>query len=162
MEQNELMHYGVAGMKWGVRHQQKRLAKATTSEQRDKVVNKLNAHKAKATKKIEKLDKQHKRLQKDYEANIVSTDVKAREYANKAAYYDAKRYGRFVSKNKRDKYAYEAGKYRAKAEELKALSEKTKANLLRNEQMTEFYKQGLKDIDSTLIEAGKKRFKKTK
>ena len=53
----ELMHYGVPGMKWGVRRATKRLSKATTKEQRDKAVGKLETHRAKASAKIEKLNK---------------------------------------------------------------------------------------------------------
>ena len=43
----ELYHYGVKGMRWGVRRAQKKLAKATTKEDRDKAIAALKKHKEK-------------------------------------------------------------------------------------------------------------------
>lgn len=38
---DELMHYGVKGMRWGIRHAYKKASKATTSEARIKDVNNM-------------------------------------------------------------------------------------------------------------------------
>lgn len=56
-ESNEdLQHYGVLGMKWGVRHANKQYAKSTTKSERQKATDKLNTHMDKASKKLNKLD----------------------------------------------------------------------------------------------------------
>ncbi len=53
---SDIKHYGVLGMKWGVRRTNKRYATATTKEERAKASKKLSSHMEKASKKLNKLD----------------------------------------------------------------------------------------------------------
>ena len=55
--EEELMHYGVLGMKWGVRRASKQLSGATTKEGRAKAKASLDKHYAKASKKLNKYSK---------------------------------------------------------------------------------------------------------
>ena len=156
---NELRHYGVLGMKWGVHRATKQLSKATTADQRGRAISKLNKHRTKATNKIAQLGKKHVKLQRDYDANIIKTNVKAGKLDAKAAKYENKRYGMFVSQKKSEQYAYKAAKYKAQAERLKTLSAKTEARLRSNEKTTELFKRGVSTIDAALVSAGEKRLK---
>lgn len=87
-QNDELKHYGIPGMKWGVRRAAKAYSKATTNEARAKAADRLNTHMEKASKKLNKYNQ------------------KAAKKLNKAV---TKRYGLFGSE---DKYV----KAKAKAE----------------------------------------------
>lgn len=152
----ELMHYGVKGMRWGVRRASRSLTKATTAEGRDKAVATLNKHREKASAEITKLEKKRPKLEKRVEQNIVKNDTKAAKLYEKAAYKRNKAYGRFTSQSKAEKRIFEANKLEAKADVLKSRSEKAKAALAKNETMTKAFKQGIKDIDQTLVNNGRR------
>ena len=83
----ELMHYGVKGMKWGVRRASKQLSKATTNEERDRAISKLEKHRSKASAKIDKLTKKQPKLQKKVDKAIQKNDVKAAKIDRQVALY---------------------------------------------------------------------------
>lgn len=152
----ELMHYGVKGMKWGVHRASKQLAKATTTKERDAAIAKLNKHRGKASAKVEKLEKQHVQLEKDVNRHITKNDTKAAEIKAKAAQVRKKAYGRFTSQDRSEQMLYKANKLDARANDLMARSEKAKAKLAKNEKMTELFKKGLNDIDAAMVDKGRK------
>ena len=53
----ELYHYGVKGMKWGVRRAQKALSKASSSRDSDRALSKLQKHRDKGSAELAKLKK---------------------------------------------------------------------------------------------------------
>lgn len=155
-QDNELYHYGVRGMKWGVRRATKQLANATTQAERDKAIATLNKHKEKATAKSNKLKSKHGNLQKYVDKHIQKTDIKVSNMQGRAARTRNKAYGMFTSKNRADKLKYKADKLDARANALKARSDKAKAKLAKNENLTRLFDSGISDIDQALVSAGKR------
>lgn len=171
MSDDELMHYGVKGMKWGVRRATKNLSRATTDAQRSKAVDSLYKHRAKATAEIEKLKGQRLKLDSDYARSTVKNAEKAAKLETKVAKLDgriaknAKKANRFYTsydkagelladnislKNKSDKL-------NAKAEKLNSKHNQIKAKIEANEAKIKAFEQGIKDIDNALIDEGKRR-----
>lgn len=153
---DELQHYGVKGMKWGVRRASKQLSRATDSASRDKAVAKLEKHRAKGTAKVQKLEKKHVQLQKNVERHITKNDTKAAELSRKAAHVRNRAYGTFVSKDRSDKLVFKANKLDARANKIKAQSDAAKAKLAKNEKMTEMFNRELKNIDDALVNKGRR------
>lgn len=157
---NELLHYGVKGMRWGVKRATKALSKATTDEQREKAVGALNKHRAKATRKVEKLDKVRPKLERNVEKAVMKNDVKAANYSNRALKYERKANGLFRSEGMRDYYRAQSNKMQYKANSLTAKSNSVKAALAKNESMTKAFRQGINDIDDVLVKYGKDYLKR--
>lgn len=156
MYSDELMHYGVKGMRWGVRRATKALSKATTDEQREKAVNRLNKHRDKASRKIEKLDKARPKLERRVEKAITKNDVRATELNSKAVRLQKRANGLFVSDAKAMKRLQKANLLESQAKALAVKSNEAKAKLAQNEAMTKAFKQGINDIDDALVEYGRK------
>lgn len=156
-QSDNLYHYGVKGMRWGIRRAQRRLSNSTSKEGRDKAVSSLNKHKEKAQRKVAKLQKKENRLQKDVDRHVAKTDVKSAKLHREASRTRRKAYGMFTSQRYTDRKLYIADKLDAKAEELKAISESAKARLAKNQRAQELFRKGISDIDTILVEAGKKK-----
>lgn len=152
----ELQHYGVRGMRWGVRRASKQLSSATTKEQHDKAVSSLQKHKTKASNEVAKLEKKRPKLEKKVEKQIVKNDIKAVKLADKAATKRKKAYGLLTSKKRSEKLIYKADKLQAKSDYLAVKSKKAKAKLARNETMQAAFKKGINEIDQTLVDKGRK------
>ena len=153
---DELMHYGVKGMRWGIRKATKQLSTATTTSERDKAVATLEKHRAKASKQVTKLEKKHPKLEKTVETKIIRNDVKAAKLSDKAATKRNKAYRRFISEKKASKLLYKANKLQAQADYLAVKSKKAKAELAKNEELQKIFKKGINDIDTVLVDKGRK------
>ena len=153
---DELQHYGVKGMRWGIRRASKQFSTASTSDQKVKAVAKLQKHRAKASAQISKLEKKHSKLEKSVEKHITKNDIKAAKLSDKAAAKRKKAYGRFTSQSKSEKLTFEANKIQAKADSIAAKSKKAKAKLAKNETMQAAFKKGVREIDSKLVGKGRK------
>lgn len=153
---DELQHYGVKGMRWGVRRATKQLSKASDSKQRDKAIAKLQKHRAKASKELAKLEKKHPKLEKKVEEKIIRNETAAARLTEKAAVKRRNAYRRFITEEKSNKLIFEANKLKAQADDLMAKSKKAKAELTKNETMQKAFKKGLDEIDTALVNKGRK------
>lgn len=158
-ENNELKHYGVLGMKWGVRRATNRFNRAVSkgdSEKAAKALNSLNKHKGKITKKLTKLDKEGERLEKQRFNVITKSDVKAAKLQTEINRLNKKAGGIFTSENRAMKLTMKANKLNARMNEIKAYSNEVKAKVEQNKAMKETFSRTLSDVDSILIANGKK------
>lgn len=153
---DELAHYGVKGMRWGIRRATKQLQKATTGEQRDKAVASLNKHRAKASKKIEGLNAKRPKLEKAYTKTLVKLDPKIAKLERKRAKLSRRASGIFTSERKASKLLEKRDIVDLKLEDLRSRSHTAKAAIAANDHMISLFKQGVSDIDSALASVGRK------
>ena len=152
------MHYGVQGMRWGVRRYKKQYAKATSTGDKEKVAkldSKLTRDRQKALNKLKKTEKKYPQLKRDVDRHIQRTDVKANRILNDATRTRAKAYGRFTSQNAYNKRLYKANKLEAQANEMKSRSERAKKKLTAKGERQNTMKKGNSEIDKLKIDKGR-------
>ena len=157
-DDGELYHYGVKGMKWGVRRATKKLRTANQygdEKQRDRAVASLSTHQRKINKKLASLDKKSVKLEKKrYEqATENATKIaKLERKANKARRKAAKTIYTTTARKRLQKVA----KLEYKASKLKEEMAKTQAKIEKNERLKAMFKKGLAEIDQEMIANGRK------
>lgn len=154
--EDELYHYGVKGMQWGVRRATKRLGRAKTTKQYNKAVDILNKHRAKATKEISKLSAKRPKLERAYTKALRKVDPKIAKLERKKYKLTRKAGGMFTSDKKAAKLLRKSAALDLKIEGLKTKSQSAKIAMAKNEHMTALYKQGVSNIDMALASTGKK------
>lgn len=154
----ELKHYGVLGMKWGVRRATKSLSSAKTSGDKEKAMKALSSlekHRGKIDKKLTKLNEDRKSLEKKNYKAITKGNVKAAKYEKKAAKLEAKSLKTW-SNEKSYKLDKKAAKLNIKAAKIKADATKVKSKIEKNEKLKKTYSSYLSSVDKTLVDNGKK------
>lgn len=120
-DEEYLAHYGVLGMKWGVRRASNRLSNATNASERDSANASLKRHSEKAGRKFEQLsNKALKRQSNARNAMIKAEKSKYGLFANQDKYEKRKQ--------KAEKKQFEANKSVAKAAKWYSNMESTFAN----------------------------------
>lgn len=156
---DELYHYGVKGMRWGVRRNTKRL-NSSDSKKREKAVAALEKHRQKGTAKVEKLKKKGVKLEEKYEQSFVKTNARAAKLKSKAARKRRKAvYSTFMTTSRRESLMYDAKFLEIKANDLIAKTNEAKAKIDRNTMMIGQFDRELRNIDQALINRGKEYLK---
>lgn len=159
VKNDELMHYGVAGMKLGVRRAKKVYANAYSkgdTEKLSKLDSKMQRNSAKAQRKVNKLKSKYPQLKSDVDRHIRKTDVKAAALEREATRQRAKAYGRFQTQKRSERALYEASKLPARSEELKARSERAKTKLEANKKAQALFEQGIGEMSVLRADKGRK------
>lgn len=155
-QEDELTHYGVKGMRWGVKRATRKLSKAKTKEDRDKAISSLKKHRAKSTAKLQKLKSQGVKLERDVERAVMKTDVKAANARAQASVYKRKSRAFLASQKKKEKYLLKANELELEAERLESISRQAKAKVESNRAMQKAFEMGINDIDKALVSAGRR------
>lgn len=152
---DELAHYGVKGMRWGVRRNTKRL-RSDDSGTREKAVASLQKARSKGAAEVAKLKKKGVKLEQKHEQHVIKSETKAARLNEKAAKQRNKAYGLFVSKNKMAKRLGKAQVLEAKANALTTKAANAKAKINSNEAMIKAFEREISNIDTALTSRGRK------
>ena len=154
---DELYHYGIPGMRWGIRRAQKILGSSDASvDKKKKAVQSLQKHQIKINKQISKLNKRDEKLLSNRDVQIRKSAGKMMNYREKANKLRRKKYGIFTSRSKAERLEFKASKLDMKAENIQNKIDRTKQLLAKNSQMKKIYNSGLDTISDTLKTKGKK------
>lgn len=168
-DDGELYHYGVKGMKWGVRRAQKALSKSSSDRDTDRALSKLQKHRAKGSAELTKLKKKHEKLEVDLAGSSKKDAEKAIKLERKASKLDRKAAKKrkkagsiLTSANKATKLAYQADYLKSKSDMLKskastmrATYERNKQRVESNERMQQLFQMEINKIDATFAQYGK-------
>lgn len=159
IQNGELTHYGVKGMRWGVRRARNQLSKATTKEERNAAVAKLQKHKSKGQAKVAKLKAKQVKLEKKSEKATAAMDKSAAKYRSVSAHYKLKASKRTFTElgaANRQKNMRRAMKYEAMADRLEARAKMAENAVKKNKRMQELFNTEISNIDKTLADKGRR------
>ena len=117
---DELCHYGIRGMKWGIRRYQN--PDGTLTEAGRKRVSKLHDSNSRLIGRRDKLTKRMESQTRKYANSISKANQKAAELR-------VKEYGLFTTKARADKLEYKASKLEARAAQKAMRIDRTKARI---------------------------------
>lgn len=152
----ELYHYGVKGMKWGVRRAMKELHESNSTGRKgghNHAVAVLSGHRDKINKKLASLDKQNAALEAKRYKQTTKNAPKIAKLENKAAKYRLKA-GKAFYTSTSDKRLHKAAKLDYKVSKLKKAAAKTQAKIEKNKRLRDVYNKGLSEINHELITKG--------
>lgn len=152
----ELYHYGVKGMKWGVRRAMKELHDSNSTGRKgghNHAVAVLSEHRDKINKKLASLDKKSTSLEATRYKQATKNANKIAELERKAAKHRLKA-GKAFNTSTSDKHLHKAAKLDYKVSKLKKAAAKTQAKIEKNERLKAIFNEGLKEINRELVTKG--------
>ena len=156
LRDDELMHYGVLGMKWGVRRSLEQLHRANTSGSKgghNTAVSNLSSHRDKINKKLTKLESRGEQLEKKQYKIITKSNIKASKYKTKSAKLRQKAF----ATGSADKFAsltVKANKLDIKISKIEKKASKVQSQIAKNEKLKKTFNTALKDINKELVDKG--------
>lgn len=153
---NELKHYGVKGMRWGVRRAMKELHESNREGRKgghNHAVAVLSTHRDKINKKLSSLDKKSTKLENKRYTQATTNAKKIAKLEQKSAKLKLKA-GKAVYTSTSSKRLAKSAKLDYKVSKLKKAAAKTQAKIEKNERLKEIYKKGLNEINHELVTKG--------
>lgn len=157
LNDDELMHYGVLGMKWGVRRNLERLRSADTAGlkgEHNTAVSNLSSHRDKINKKLTKLESRGDQLKKKQYKIITKSNVKASKYKAKSSKLRQKAF-ETTSEDKYVKSTVKANKLDIKVSKIEKKASKIESKIAKNEKLRKTFDTALKDINKELVDNGR-------
>lgn len=154
-DSDELYHYGVLGMKWGVHRARRKLNNSNaTNSDHNKAVKSLRNHRDKITNKISELNKKSDKLKKQQYKIDTKLEPKAAKMERKANKLEKK-----VLKAKTDEKAVKlmrkSNVLKLKASKIRNKNAKVKARIENNKKLKLMFAKGLNEVNTELIRNGK-------
>ena len=154
-DSDELYHYGVLGMKWGVHRARRKLNNSNaTNSDHDKAVKSLRNHRDKIMNKISKLNTKSDKLKKQQYKIDTKLEPKAAKMERKANKLEKK-----VLKAKSDEKAVKlmnkSVKLKTKVSDIRKDNARIKAKIEKNKKLKLMYTKGLNEVNTELIQNGK-------
>ena len=143
---DELCHYGIRGMRWGIRRYQN--PDGTLTEAGRKRVSKLRDSNSRLTGKRDKLTKRMEFQTRKYANSISKANQKAAELR-------VKEYGLFTTKARADKLEYKASKLEARAAQKAMKIDRTKARIAKIDALVSKNNRKISELNSAEISKGK-------
>ena len=143
---DELCHYGIRGMRWGIRRYQN--PDGTLTEAGRKRVSKLRDSNSRLTERRDKLTKRMEFQTRKYANSISKANQKAAELR-------VKEYGLFTTKARADKLEYKASKLEARAAQKAMKIDRTKARIAKIDALVSKNNRKISELNSAEISKGK-------
>ena len=143
---DELCHYGIRGMRWGIRRYQN--PDGTLTEAGRKRVSKLRDSNSRLTERRDKLTKRMEFQTRKYANSISKANQKAAELR-------VKEYGLFTTKARADKLEYKASKLEARAAQKAMRIDRTKARIAKIDALVSKNNRKISELNSAEISKGK-------
>lgn len=143
---DELCHYGIRGMRWGIRRYQN--PDGTLTEAGRKRVSKLHDSNSRLIGRRDKLTKRMEFQTQKYANSISKANQKAAELR-------LKEYGLFTTKSRADKLEYKASKLEARAAQKAMRIDRTKARIAKIDALVSKNNRKISELNSAEISKGK-------
>ena len=154
-DSDELYHYGVLGMKWGVHRARRKLNNSNaTNSDHDKAVKSLRNHRDKIMNKISKLNTKSDKLKKQQYRINTKLEPKAAKMERKANKLE-KKVLKAKSNEKAVKLMNKSVKLKTKVSDIRKDNARIKAKIEKNKKLKLMYAKGLNEVNTELIRNGK-------